>query len=249
MRYLEERVLENVEISKGIFELTIKGNFQGEAGQFYLLRAWDREPLLSRPISIHEVLEDKISFIYQVVGKGTEILSKLKPEDSIEITGPLGNGFDTSNIKGNIAVVAGGVGIAPMKQILKELATSNKDIAGSNIDFFCGFRSEVYLTEELKQYADNINLSTEDGTTGHKGYITEIFNPSKYDMVLCCGPEVMMVKVVNMCKTVNVPIWVSMETHMACGVGACLVCTCKAEGLNKRCCTDGPVFLGETLEF
>ena len=65
MRYLEERVLENVEISKGIFELTIMGNFQGKAGQFYLLRAWNREPLLSRPISIHEIFEEKISFVYQ----------------------------------------------------------------------------------------------------------------------------------------------------------------------------------------
>jgi dihydroorotate dehydrogenase electron transfer subunit len=249
MRYLEERVLENIEISKGIFELTIMGNFQGEAGQFYLLRAWDREPLLSRPISIHEILEEKISFVYQVTGRGTEILSKLKPKDNIKITGPLGNGFKAENIKGNIGIIAGGVGIAPMKQILKELVASNKEVVNSNIDFFCGFRSETYLTEELQQYANNIYLSTEDGTTGHKGYITEVFNPSKYDVVLCCGPEIMMVKVVEMCTEVKVPIWVSMETRMACGVGACLVCTCKAEGLNKRCCTEGPVFLGETLEF
>lgn len=249
MRYLEERVLENIEISEGIFELTIKGNFKGSAGQFYLLRAWDREPLLSRPISIHEIIEDKISFIYQVAGKGTEILCRLKQGDNIKITGPLGNGFDTDNIKGNIAVIAGGVGIAPMKQILKQLVALNKGVSSANIDFFCGYRSQVYLTEGLKPYTENIYLSTEDGTVGHKGYITEIFNPSKYDAVLCCGPEIMMKKVVNMCNTVDTPIWVSMETHMACGVGACLVCTCKSEGLNKRCCTDGPVFLGETLEF
>ena len=249
MKYLKKNVLKNVEIGKGIFELTIKGNFKGTGGQFYLLRAWDREPLLSRPISIHEIFEDKISFIYQVVGKGTEILCRLRPGDSIKITGPLGNGFNTDNIKGNIAVIAGGIGIAPMKQILKELVTSKKGVTNSNIDFLCGFRSQVYLTEELKLYTENIYLSTEDGTTGHKGYITEIFNPSKYDVVLCCGPEIMMKKVVNMCKAENTPIWVSMETHMACGVGACLVCTCKSEGLNKRCCTDGPVFLGETLEF
>jgi len=236
MEYLEKKVLDNIEISKGIFELTIKGNFQGRAGQFYLLRAWDIEPLLSRPISIHEILKDKISFIYQVAGKGTEILYKLKTGDNIKITGPLGNGFDTKILKGNIAVVAGGVGIAPMKQILKELVATNKHVDGFNIDFFCGFRNSVYL-------------STEDGTAGYKGYITEVFDSLKYDVVLCCGPEIMMERTVNMCKTSKTPIWVSMEKHMACGIGACLVCTCKSEGLNKRCCIDGPVFLGETLEF
>ena len=82
---------------------------------------------------------------------------------------------------------------------------------------------------------------------GHKGYVTELFNPENYDVVLCCGPEIMMKKVVKMCKEKNVPVYVSMENHMACGVGACLVCTCKTKDGNKRTCKDGPVFLGEDI--
>lgn len=238
--YLTEKVYENIEVSEGIYKLTIKGSFTGIPGQFYMLRAWQQEPLLSRPISIYNVDNEKIEFLYAVVGEGTEILSKLKSNDEINITGPLGNGFELDLNNKTVAVITGGIGIAPM-------IFAAKKIKNAVIDFYAGFRNEVYGLNDLEGIVKNVYVTTENGKHGHKGYITEIFNPTEYDVVLCCGPEIMMKSVMKMCKEANVPVYVSMENKMACGVGACLVCTCKTRSGNKRSCKDGPVFLGEHI--
>lgn len=238
--YTTEKVYKNIEISKGIFKLTIKGNFTGVPGQFYMLRAWQQEPLLSRPVSIHHLDEEKIEFLYAVVGTGTEILSKLKEHDEIKITGPLGNGFDLNVHNKKIAIVSGGIGIAP-------LLFAAEKIKNSTVDFYAGFKDQVYVLDEIKKVVHKVYVTTESGTYGDKGYVTKIFHPAEYDLVLCCGPEVMMKSVIEMCKEANVPIYVSMENKMACGVGACLVCTCKTKYGNKRSCKDGPVFLGEHI--
>ena len=100
---------------------------------------------------------------------------------------------------------------------------------------------------EIKEYVTNINISTETGSEGYKGYVTDLFKPENYDVVLCCGPEVMMNKVIKMCNDKKIPLYVSMEKHMACGIGACLVCTCKTINGNRRTCKDGPVFLGSEV--
>jgi len=242
VRYSVEKVYENVEISKGIFKLTVKGKFDVKPGQFYLLRAWDKEPLLSRPISVSQADDEKITFVYQVVGKGTEILKSLKENDEIKLTGPLGNGFPVDGEKGRVAIVAGGIGTAPMVQLLKGLNDCE-------IDFYCGFRDEVFLLDEIEPYVKNMFVATESGRVGSKGYVTDMFNPEGYSTVFCCGPEIMMEKVVKVCNSSEVPVWVSMEKHMACGVGACLVCTCKTKKGRERSCKDGPVFLGKDLEF
>lgn len=240
LHYSTERVYENKSISNGIFKLTIKGKFNGKPGQFYMVRAWNREPLLSRPVSIHHLDDEKIVFLYQVVGEGTEILSELQQKDCIELTGPLGNGFNIDGIKGKAAIVTGGIGIAPMLYLAETLKECKTDL-------YAGFRDKSYMVEEFKKCIDNVNISTESGIEEYKGYITDIFKPELYDIVLCCGPEIMMNKVVKMCREKNVPVYVSMEKHMACGVGACLVCTCKTKNGNKRTCKDGPVFLGDDI--
>lgn len=238
--YRREVVFENKEVTSGIYELTIRGSFQGNPGQFYMLRAWEEEPLLSRPISIHKIDEDTITFMYAVVGRGTQILSRLKQGDEITLWGPLGNGFQVEGMKGKIALVTGGIGIAPMHEVAKELT-------GCNVDLYAGFRNTVYGIDEMKPHVENVVISTEDGSVGTKGYIVEAFDPEGYDLVLCCGPEVMMNKVIMMCREKEVPLYVSMESKMACGVGACLVCTCKTRFGNSRTCKDGPVFNGEDI--
>lgn len=240
MNFSTSLVHENVEVFKNVFKLTIKGKFTGKPGQFYMLRAWDEYPLLSRPISIHCIDNEEIVFLYQNIGEGTKILSKLKKNDAIQITGPLGNGFDTQKIKGKAAIVSGGIGTAPMLYLAKSL----KDC---DIDLYAGFKDGCYGLNSFKGYVNSINISTETGICGHKGYVTEMLKPELYDVVVCCGPEIMMSKVVKMCREKDVPVYVSMEKHMACGVGACLVCTCKTKNGNKRTCKDGPVFFGDDL--
>lgn len=243
LSYVKKYVYENIKINDSIFKLIIKGSFEGKPGQFYMLRAWEGEPLLSRPISIHNLYGDRIEFLFQVVGEGTEKLKKLRPGDCIELTGPLGNGFDVDNIKGKAAVVAGGIGTAPMSYLIKSLGEN------CEISAYYGFKNNVFCTDEIKPFVKSLKISTEDGSLGHKGYVTEMLEPESYDVVLCCGPEIMMKKVVDMCLRENVKVYVSMEKHMACGVGACLVCTCSTKSGNKRTCKDGPVFNGADVIF
>lgn len=237
-RYSKGQVYSNIEVALGIFEMKIKGDFKGKPGQFYMLRAWDIEPFLSRPISICDVSEDVITFLYEVKGKGTDIFSKLEKGDSIYLLGPLGNGFEIEE-EGKIAIVAGGIGIAPMVYLAKSLKCK--------IDIYAGYRGEPYILDKFEDHVEKIYISTENGAAGHKGYITELFNPEKYSLVISCGPTIMMEKVVGMCKNKHVPIYISMERRMACGFGACLGCTIETIFGMKRVCKDGPVFLGEEV--
>ena len=237
-----EKTYENIEISEGVYKLSIKGKFNVKPGQFFMLKVGELEPLLPRPISVYDVDDTKISFLYQIVGQGTKFLSKLKKNDELQIMGPLGNGFDVEKIKGKIAVVSGGIGIAPLSYLIKKLSNCE-------IDLYAGFRAVDYSVDSVEKYVREIYLSTESGKIGHKGYITDIIDPQKYETVICCGPEIMMKKVISICNDAKVSVIVSMESHMACGIGACLVCTCKTVGGNKRTCTDGPVFDGKDLIF
>ncbi len=242
--YSLTRVLENVEVAEGIYSLAVEGKFEGAPGQFYMLRAWEEEPLLSRPLSIYRLERDKICFLYHVGGRGTELLSRLDKGAEIKLTGPLGYGFEPQRLQGRIALVAGGIGIAPFDYTIKALKDNPKVTA---IDLYAGFRSETYGLEEIEPLAEKVEISTEDGSAGYKGYVTDLFNPRGYDMVLCCGPTIMMKKVIESCKEAGVKVLASMEERMACGIGACLVCTCKTKDGNKRSCKDGPVFEGEEL--
>ena len=132
-----------------------------------------------------------------------------------------------------------------MLEVSKKLRQNRCDV---KMDLYAGFRDDIYLIDEIKEYVDETYISTNTGKHGHKGFVTEILDLDKYDTVLCCGPEIMMKRVVEMCKEKQVKVYVSMEKHMACGVGACLVCTCKTKDGNKRTCKDGPVFDGYYVE-
>ena len=214
------------------------------AGQFYMLKL-NGATLLPRPISICEKGAGNITFVYAVVGTGTKEFSNLKKDDYINLTGPLGNGFDTNENLGRVALVSGGIGTAPMLELAKKLRNKDDHMI---IDLYAGFRDDIYLIDDLKQYVNEVYVTTDTGKHGHKGFVTELLKPENYDTVLCCGPEVMMKKVIEMCKAKGVKVYVSMEKHMACGVGACLVCTCKTKDGNKRTCKDGPVFDGNYVE-
>lgn len=239
LSYQSVKVLSNVEIGNGIYKLHVEGSFKAKPGQFFMLSAWEEQALLPRPISIQNIDDEGIYFLYQLKGKGTKILSRLSRGEKIKVLGPLGNGFDIEKLQGRVAVVAGGIGIAPMNYLVK-------NIKGS-VDVYCGFRDEVYGLDGMKNYINETYVSTDNGIYGHKGFITDIFDPGKYDTVVCCGPEIMMNKVVSKCREASVAVYISTEKFMACGLGACLVCTCNTIKGNKRACTDGPVFLGEEL--
>jgi dihydroorotate dehydrogenase electron transfer subunit len=240
LKYEGCKIISNEEIAKGIYKLHVAGSFSVKPGQFFMLSGWEGYNLLPRPISVHDVDERGIHFLYMSKGKGTKLISQLRVGEDIKVLGPLGNGFEVEKIKGKIAVVTGGIGIAPMNYLVKSL----KDC---KVDIYCGFREELYGLEEINKYINIVNIATDTGTVGHHGFVTDIFRPESYDMVLCCGPEAMMKKVAEKCREHSVPVYLSMEKFMACGMGACLVCTCKTIFGNKRTCVEGPVFSGEEL--
>lgn len=244
LKYQTSKIVSNEEISDGIFKMVVEDKNEVKAGQFYMLKKYGTT-FLPRPISICEKNNETITFVYAVVGNGTKEFSELESGDKIYLTGPLGNGFNTSDKRDSIALVSGGIGTAPMLETAKRLRNNYPKM---KIDAYVGFRDEVYLIEELKQYANNVFITTNSGKYGHRGLVTEILNTEEYEEVLCCGPEVMMKAVVELCKRTNTRVFVSMEKHMACGVGACLVCTCKTKDGHKRTCKDGPVFNGDYVE-
>nr|WP_303269142.1 dihydroorotate dehydrogenase electron transfer subunit [uncultured Clostridium sp.] len=244
MKYTRAKILSNKKIVDGIYEMVVAEDSIVKPGQFYMLKH-QGGTLLPRPISVSESKDGKITFVYATVGKGTHEFATLTENDYIDLTGPLGNGFDIDRKYGNVALVAGGIGIAPMVMLSRELRKRNKKM---KLDLYAGFRDEIYLINEMCEYINEGYVSTNTGKYGYHGFITDILKVDEYDTVLCCGPEVMMKKVVEMCKKHGVQVFVSMEKHMACGVGACLVCTCKTKDGNKRTCKDGPVFDGNYVE-
>ncbi|MBC2576337.1 dihydroorotate dehydrogenase electron transfer subunit [Peptostreptococcus canis] len=227
---MEYKVIENTYVGEGMYYIKVAGNFSAKMGQFYMLRAWDKYPLLSRPISIYDIDDEGISFLYKVVGEGTTIISKLKSGDNIKLEGPYGNGYQ--KVDGKIALVGGGIGIAPLYMVAKEL---------DDCDIYLGFREEPIMLKDYEKVCSNLYTTT--GNT----FITDIIDVDKYDYILTCGPTPMMKKLMKMVEGKKTRIQVSLENHMACGVGACLVCTCKTHSGNKKTCKDGPVFWGEDV--
>jgi dihydroorotate dehydrogenase electron transfer subunit len=243
MQYYSSKIVSQKEIAHQIFHLTVTKNDEEIApGQFYMLKAWNNSMPLMRPISVYSVESEQLHFLYKVAGKGTELLSALKKGAQIELLGPLGNGFPCDIVSGKVALVGGGIGIPPLFETAKYL-TKN----GCKVDVFLGYKDELFAFEPFQDVCDNIFITTENGKEGYKGFVTEIFDAQNYNAVFTCGPEIMMKKVKELCDAHQVPVWLSMEKRMACGIGACLVCTCETIVGMKRCCKDGPVFSGMAL--
>ena len=244
----ETVVLGQQEVAENIMKMRVSWvdeEHAPHAGQFFMLRGWadDEAPFLSRPISLHsfDARQESLEFLYQVKGEGTEKLSQLEEGDVIRVTGPMGNGFDVQALTAaykKIAVVGGGIGTAPMFQLTRELAA-----AGVKPDVFFGFRDAPYCMEEYRPIANLVKVSTDTGAVGFHGFVTQLYDPADYDVVLVCGPTVMMRNAARLCAEKGTPCFVSMEKKMACGIGACLGCTCETKGgEGKSVCKNGPVF-------
>ena len=236
-------VLSNERIGKDFYLMrAIKSKRDGASrmGQFYMLRAWKSYPILSRPISVFDDDGEAISFLYRVAGKGTEIFSTLRKGGEISMLGPLGNSFP--NVTGKIALVGGGVGVAPFYLAAKQLKGSRTCRDDSHVDIYLGFSEEAVLSKEYKHVADNLIVNV-------GGFISDEVDPGNYDHIMACGPEPMMRALYEKCKKIRMEekLYVSMESRMACGVGACFVCSCKTREGNKKICKDGPIFKGEEV--
>lgn len=224
------KILFNKRLSRDFFLMRAECRDKPVAGQFYMLRAWSSYPVLSRPVSVYDCDGNGVTFLYKLVGEGTEIFSRLTTGDEITLQGPYGNGFPI--VDGKIALVGGGVGIAPLFLTAKRLKEN-----GCDVDVFLGFSDEALLIDEYRKTADSV-------VSDVGGYITDKIEPDGYDFIYTCGPVIMMRTLYEKCAAQNVAerLYVSMENRMACGLGACLVCSCKTKSGNKKVCKDGPVF-------
>ncbi|MFC1659001.1 dihydroorotate dehydrogenase electron transfer subunit [Pseudomonadota bacterium] len=239
------KVLSNKKLNANYFLLELQSTSRLpkiESGQFVNVEVEkSKETFLRRPFSIHDVDESKnsISLLIRIVGKGTEGLSKLESNELVSVVFPLGKGFKHKNEK-NVLLVGGGCGVAPMFYLAKEL--KKKGIT-PNILFGVRSKNEIVRDSEYKKYS-NLFFTTEDGSFGEKGYVTNhsILEKKKFDKIYTCGPEVMMKAVAKYAKDNGIECEVSLENMMACGIGVCLGCVTETTTGRRCVCSEGPVF-------
>jgi len=229
-------VLTNKEVAPGVFKITVEGSFPGNPAQFYMLRAWHLDPPLARPMSVFERTDDKIAFLYEVRGRGTELLSRLTAGDPLSLFGPLGNGWERSD--GRIALVGGGCGIAPLLHTAKVFR---------DVDLYLGFADRPFLVKVFEKVGNRVVITSATGEGGRMGLVTDGFDPSGYDACYACGPASMLKALAQGCQAAGVPLFVSLEERMACGIGACLGCVVRITTGIHRVCRDGPVFRAEEV--
>lgn len=252
-------VIENNKILPEFYQLILEAPMvAGEAkpGQFVMVRtSGTLEPFLNRPISIHRIDEAKgiIELVYQVVGKGTKLLSRISPGQHLQIIGPLGNGFSWQTGFKRVALVGGGCGIAPLLALAEKLLENEREVY---VLLGAQTKEKLLAAEEFSQLGCRVRISTDDGSQGKKGFVIqlleELVNSISLDQVYACGPLPMVKGLIKIAEEKGIPCQVSLEERMACGIGACLGCACPVRNPDgtvgyKRVCHDGPVFDAKEL--
>ncbi|MDD4894102.1 MAG: dihydroorotate dehydrogenase electron transfer subunit [Candidatus Omnitrophica bacterium] len=253
MLQIKTKITYNKKIKGSYFRIALKAPgiaVKALPGQFINIKVSDScEPLLRRPFGVHRVKKDDIEALYEVVGPATQILSQRKPGEYLDVIGPLGNGF-TPVIKNkplNI-LIAGGMGVAPLVFLAEKLKKSkNVVLIGAKT------KEQIMCEKEFKDLGCEVKVATDDGSTGFKGYVSgfleEVLSGAHYpkSVVYACGPRPMLKEISRISKKYNISAQVSLEEHMACGVGACLGCVTNTRSGFKRVCKEGPVFNGDEI--
>lgn len=270
MKNYKTIVLSNQEISPGYCRMRILAPGFGAAvrpGQFLMLRLQvDLPTLLRRPFGIFrtgflpadcEGLPPKefVEILYKVVGRGTALMQELKVGDRVEVLGPLGHGFDLGSPGEEKILVGGGIGLVPLYGLAEEMVRSSK------VRLLIGGRTrdDILAVTEFERLGVETYVSTDDGSLGEEGVVTKVLERKldKYPAasVYTCGPMPMLEAVYRICARRGVPLQVSLEALMACGVGACLGCVVKGAGHSDEnprylcSCKEGPVFRAEELDW
>lgn len=259
---IKAKLIKKEQLKEDIYKFSVEAKEiveSAKAGQFVEIRVLDNiEPLLRRPISIYNIEKETgiLEFIFQVKGKGTEILAKRNIGEELDIIGPLGYGtFDVKDYE-NVAIIGGGIGTFPLYELSKQL----KQNTTSNVNIYLGFRNKDYvvLEEEFQKVSHKLVITTDDGTYGIKGFaINELKNDieaGKIDKIFACGPLPMLKAVQALAIEKNIPCQISLEEKMACGLGVCLGCAVKTAKSPSdapeywHVCKAGPVFNATDVE-
>ncbi len=224
-------------------------------GQFLHVKVGGEDAFyLRRPISIHDVIEDRMVLLVRRVGYGTNWLADRPVGSAIDLIGPLGTGFDSTLAGAQSLVVGGGIGCGPLLYLLRSLKV--RETPGT---YIVGGRhaADLFSIEDFSSVAKDVLIATDDGSQGHKGLVTELLaselndTSRKYEAIFACGPEPMLKAVSAIAAEHGIPCEVSVEALMACGIGVCLSCVHKAQvdGSTEyvRVCKEGPVFNTRSL--
>ncbi len=225
-------ITKNEKITKDIYYLEIKETYKVKPGQFFMLKKENTQMTLYRPISVFRLTENSVGFLYLIRGTGTKILRELKAGEQLLVHGPYGNGFPKA--EGKLALIGGGIGMAPLYLCARE---------NTNSTLYIGLRENLYTDEEVQ----NIRKLFSDVSLHIKivGTVIDDVEFEQYDTVFTCGPSIMMKKTAERHHNT----YVSLENHMGCGIGACLSCSCKTKQGMKKVCYEGPVFQATEVEW
>ena len=260
----DARVIDQEEVAERTFRLRLRAERiarTARAGQFVMLQVHKgTDPLLKRPFSFYRIVpgDGLIEILYRVVGRGTWCLSQCPPGTQLNMVGPLGNGFALPHPDDRtIVLIAGGIGIAPLNELMVQIASNHPRSSGNAVHLFYGARTAAELVPTLpyESMGTIVHCSTDDGSFGYRGYVTQLFelmtgrDVPRPALLYACGPLVMLHQVARWSLAQNVPSQLSLESLMACGIGACLGCALPAPHPDDpmsdnylHVCKDGPIF-------
>lgn len=231
-------IAENVPVAEGIFTMLLYEAQPAQPGQFVMVRTGSgADPLLPRPLCVFDCEPERrsIRLLYQVKGRGTALLSRMRAGDALTVGGPYGNGFPLP--EGNATLVGGGLGIAPLLLLAKSLRARQPE---RRVDIYLGYSGQPFCEDLFTPYADTLEAQA-------GGFITERVDFKRPGTYFACGPTPMLRAAHKLAQEAGAPLYVSLEKRMGCGVGACYACSIKTTRGNRRVCKDGPVFLAEEV--
>ena len=233
-------VVSNEALTDSVYKMVLSGDTSAitAPGQFVNIKLDGM--FLRRPISVCDYNDQTLTIVYKVVGKGTEVMSKMTGGQLDILTG-LGNGYDLSLSGDHPVLLGGGVGVPPMYNLAKKLIAE-----GKKVSVILGFntKSEIFYEEEFKKLGCEVTVTTVDGSYGVRGFVTTALEGMDYTYFYTCGPEPMLKAVY---KASNTSGQMSFEERMGCGFGACMGCSCKTLTGYKRICKEGPVMKKEEI--
>ena len=241
MKDVKLKLISQREIADATFEAVLEGDVSAitAPGQFINIKLAGH--FLRRPISVCDLTENTVTIIYKVVGEGTEKMSRSPVGTEWQTLTGLGNGYDTSLSGDAPLLIGGGAGVPPMYLLCKKLISE-----GKHPSVILGFatKNQVFYKQEFTKLGVSVYVTTNDGTEGIHGFVTDAMKDIDYTYFYTCGPEPMLKAVYNKSETSG---QFSFEERMGCGLGACMGCTCETKYGNKRICRDGPVLVKEEI--
>ncbi len=234
-------IVSNELLAPSVYRMVLEGDTTGftTPGQFADISIPGL--YLRRPISLCDINENKLTFIYKVVGVGTDAMSAMVPGQQLDLLTGLGNGFDISRCGDKPVLIGGGVGVPPMFYLAKQLIKAGKDVT-----VILGFNTaqEVFYAEEFRAIGAKVYVTTVDGSMGTKGFVTDALKGLEYSFFYTCGPMPMFRAIEAVAATSG---QYSFEQRMGCGFGACMGCSMETKNGPKRVCKEGPVMDREEI--